>query len=128
MSFFNPVNITNKPGSRSILLEIVKNHEVLVISSMKMLERINSDKALSGFIELPNVQFEHGFHSNPSLTDMAEIAKKYSSNKLDLIIGIGGGSAMDVAKIASVAIPAMSNGIHLSGLLVMLVFFLDLNP
>jgi len=117
MSFYNPVNIINKPGSRSTVLEILKNHEVLVICSTKMLERINSDKVLNGFIELPNIQFEHGFDSNPSLTDMTEIAKKYSSNKVDLILGIGGGSAMDVAKISSVTIPAMSNGINLSGLL-----------
>jgi alcohol dehydrogenase len=117
MSFFNPVNITNKPGARSALLEVVQNLEVLVICSAQMLKRINLDNILNGFADLPNLQFEHGFDSNPSLTDMVEIAEKYSSKKIDLVVGIGGGSAMDVAKIASVAIPAMSNGIHLSRLL-----------
>ena len=117
MSFFNPVNITNKRGARSVLLEVAKNREVLVICSAQMLERINSDKVLRGFIDQSNIKFEHGFDSNPSLTDMAEIAEKYSTDKVDLILGIGGGSAMDVAKIASVTIPAMNKEIHLSELL-----------
>jgi len=117
MTFFNPVHITNKPGSRSALFEIVRNLDVLVICSAQMLERINLDKTLRGFIDLPNLQFEHNFASNPSLTDMSRIAKKYSSKKIDLVLGIGGGSSMDVAKITSVTIPAMSNEIHLSELL-----------
>lgn len=117
MSFFNPVHVTNRPGARSALLEAVDNVEVLVICSVQMINRIKLDNVLNGFIDLPNLQFEHGFGSNPSLTDMSEIAKKYSSKKIDLVLGIGGGSAMDVAKIVSVAIPAMSNEIHLSGLL-----------
>tara|TARA_B100001250_G_scaffold414529_1_gene453591 strand:- start:2289 stop:3428 length:1140 start_codon:yes stop_codon:yes gene_type:complete len=117
MTFSNPVHITNKPGARSALFEVVKNVNVLVICSAEMLERINLDNALRGFVDLPNLQFEHDFVSNPSLTDMSEIAKKHSSKKIDLVLGIGGGSAMDVAKISSVTIPAMSNGIHLSELL-----------
>ena len=82
MSFFNPVHVTNKPGARSALLEVVDNVEVLVICSMQMINRIKLDNVLSGFVDLPNLQFEHGFDSNPSLTDMSEIAKKYSSKKL----------------------------------------------
>ena len=61
--------------------------------------------------------FEHGFECNPALTDMIEISNKYRDSSLDLIIGLGGGSAMDVAKIASVTISAIKRDIHLDDLL-----------
>jgi alcohol dehydrogenase len=63
------------------------------------------------------VIFEHGFESNPSLTDIIEISNKYRDRSLDLIVGLGGGSAMDVAKIASVSIPAIRKGMHIDDLL-----------
>ena len=81
------------------------------------IKQIKFDSVLKNFSSLPNLQFEHGFDSNPSLTDMSKIAEKYFSKKIDLIIGLGGGSSMDVAKILSVTIPAKSKGIHISELL-----------
>ena len=117
MNFFNPVNIINKPGARLALVEIVKNAESLVICSEQTLNRLNLDSVLKSISSLPNLQFEHGFDSNPSLTDMSKIAEKYFSKKIDLVIGLGGGSAMDVAKILSVTIPAKSKGIHISELI-----------
>jgi alcohol dehydrogenase len=69
------------------------------------------------------VTFEHGFESNPSLTDINDISNKYRNSSLDLIVGLGGGSAMDVAKIASVSIPAIRKGIHIDDLLKDLALF-----
>ncbi len=117
MNFFNPVHITNKPGARLVLFEAVKNFKVLVICSEQMKKRISLDSLLKDFVSLPNLQFEHGFDSNPSLSDMSKIAEKYILKKIDLVLGIGGGSAMDVAKITSVTIPALSKEIHISELL-----------
>jgi len=117
MNFFNPVHITNKPGARLALFEAVKNFKVLVICSEQMKKRISLDSLLKDFVSLPNLQYEHGFDSNPSLSDMSKIAEKYILKKIDLVLGIGGGSAMDVAKITSVTIPALSKEIHISELL-----------
>lgn len=117
MNFFNPVHITNKPGARLALFEAVKNFKVLVICSEQMKKRISLDSLLKDFVSLPNLQYEHGFDSNPSLNDMSKIAEKYILKKIDLVLGIGGGSAMDVAKITSVTIPALSKEIHISELL-----------
>ena len=60
---------------------------------------------------------EHGFENNPSLSDIIEISNKYRGSSLDLIIGLGGGSAMDVAKIVSVSIPAINKDIQIEDLL-----------
>ncbi len=117
MNFFNPVHVINKPGARLALLEAVNNLKVLVICSEQMKKRISLDKLLKDFVSLPNLQFEHGFESNPSLTKVSKIAEKYVLKKIDLVLGIGGGSAMDVAKITSLTIPALSKNIHISELL-----------
>ena len=117
MTFCNPVMVTNRPGARSLLLAAVDRAAVLVVCSEQMLGRMRSDNVLRGIVDLPNVRFEHGFGSNPSQKEMSVIADKYAEAGLDLIVGIGGGSAMDTAKIASAAIPAMANGVNLSDLL-----------
>lgn len=117
MSFCNPVMVANRPGARSLLRGAVERAAVLVVCSEQMLGRMRSDNVLRGIADLPNLRFEHGFGSNPSLKEMSVIADTYAEAGLDLIVGIGGGSAMDTAKISSAAIPAVSNGVNLSDLL-----------
>ena len=38
---------------------------------------------------------------------MVQISQKYKDISIDLIVGLGGGSTMDAAKVASVSIPAV---------------------
>jgi len=117
MNFYNPVGITMYPGARAELVEICADASVLVFCSESMVARLRGDKYLGGFLSSGNVEFEHGFSSNPSLTDMTGIAARYASQRIDFIIGLGGGSAMDVAKISAVAIPAFERGFSLTELL-----------
>ena len=106
MNFLNPVDITIYPGARSELLKYSQGLNVLIFCTEGMLARLNKDNALGGLLGSRHIQFEHNFTSNPSLKDMMLIADKYFSKEIDAIWGIGGGSTMDVAKIASVTLPS----------------------
>jgi alcohol dehydrogenase len=117
MNYFNPVQLVFGSLVRRKITEECIGKNVLIICSSTAYNRYSKDPELSALFNLANVTFEHGFESNPSLTDIMEISHKYRDRSLDLIVGLGGGSAMDVAKIASVSIPAIRKGMHIDDLL-----------
>ena len=117
MNYFNPVRLVFGCLVRKEIIKECIGKNVLIICSLTAYNRYTNDPELSALFSLASVTFEHGFECNPALTDMIEISNKYRDSSLDLIIGLGGGSAMDVAKIASVTIPAIKRDIHLDDLL-----------
>jgi alcohol dehydrogenase len=117
INYFNPVKLVFGSLARKKILDECVGRSVLVICSSTAYSRYSNDSELSGLFSLARVEFEHGFESNPSLTDIIKISDKYRDSSLDLIVGLGGGSAMDVAKIVSVSIPAIKKAIHIDDLL-----------
>lgn len=117
MEYFNPVKIYFSKGIRADLVAKCEGKEVLIICTNSAFNRFKQDIKLSNFFLLENCKFEHGFSSNPGLLEIINITEKYNDINFDLIIGLGGGSAMDVAKIISVSIPAYKNGISINRLL-----------
>ncbi|MDB4151161.1 phosphonoacetaldehyde reductase [Pseudomonadales bacterium] len=117
MNYFNPVKLVFGSLARRKIAEECVGKSVLIICSSTACNRYRNDPELRALFSLSSVIFEHGFESNPSLTDIIKISNKYRDSALDLIVGLGGGSAMDVAKIASVSIPAIRKGIHTDDLL-----------
>lgn len=117
MNYFNPVQLVFGSLVRRKITEECIGKNVLIICSSTAYNRYSKDPELSALFSFASVIFEHGFESNPSLTDIIEISHKYRDRSLDLIVGLGGGSAMDVAKIASVSIPAIRKGMHIDDLL-----------
>lgn len=117
MHYFNPVKLVFGSLVRRKITEECVGKSVLIICSSTAYDRYSKDPELSALFSFASVTFEHGFESNPSLTDIIKISNKYRDSALDLIVGLGGGSAMDVAKIASVSIPAIRKGIHIDDLL-----------
>ena len=106
MKFHNPVKLEFGNGIRKKIIDYCSNKRVLVFCSESAIDRYKYDKSLNALFTMQDVTFEHAFTNNPSLSDMLDISKKYHSHNIEVIIGIGGGSAMDVAKIASVSIPS----------------------
>lgn len=117
MEFYNPVQLIIGSGVRKNIIKECLDKRVLVFCTKSAYERYKQYCDLNSLFALPNLIFEHAFHSNPSIADMIDISLKYKSNSIDLIIGLGGGSTMDVAKIACVSIPAQQKGIKISDLL-----------
>jgi len=117
MEYFNPVNLIFGSRVRTRIVAECVGKRVLMICSSTAYSRCKKDPELKTLFSCARTQFEHGFESNPSLADITKISNKYQDSSFDLIIGIGGGSAMDVAKIASVSIPAFQKGIIIDELL-----------
>jgi alcohol dehydrogenase len=106
MAFHNPVKVDFGKGSRSGFLTNIGGQTGLIICSENAKFRLKSDHILCSLLELENISFEHRFSSNPSLIEIEDIVEDFSARDLDFVAGLGGGSAMDVAKILSVALAA----------------------
>lgn len=117
MEFYNPVSLILGSGVREKIAEECIDKNVLIFCTASAFKRHKQDHALTALMAQPNIVFEHAFDSNPSLSDIVEISRKYRNNSIDLIIGLGGGSAMDVAKIACVSIPAYQISLEVHDLL-----------
>ena len=117
LKFYNPVSLIIGSGVRKKIADECLDKHVLIFCTASAFKRHSKDPCLNEVFAQPNVMFEHSFDSNPSLLDVIKISDKYKDSSLDLIVGLGGGSAMDVAKIASVSIPANEIGIDINDLL-----------
>ena len=127
MEYYNPVRLILGSGVRAKISEECTERRVLIFCTETAFARHKQDQALNSLLALPNVIFEHAFGSNPSITDIAAISQKYQKTNIDLVIGLGGGSAMDVAKIACVSIPAYQKGLEIDGLLADSKLFFSFN-
>jgi alcohol dehydrogenase len=118
MEFHNPVEVLNLRDCRERMVNDISNYNsILIICSESALKRFKQDHILKSFFKLKNISIEHNFSSNPALDEILEISQKYISQNFDTIIGMGGGSSMDVAKILSATIPALKLGHNINDLL-----------
>jgi phosphonate metabolism-associated iron-containing alcohol dehydrogenase len=117
MEYYNPVRLILGSGARAKIVEECIDRSVLIFCTASAFARHKKDHALNSLIALPNIMFEHAFSSNPSLLEIEGISRKYLNSSIDLIVGLGGGSAMDAAKIACVSIPAYQKGLDIDDLL-----------
>lgn len=92
-------------------IEIGEKERILVIAS----ERARSLRALSqNVLSGRLVQWYSDFSSNPSLASACQAAALASKFQPSVIIGLGGGSAMDVAKAARVLPPSIATALEMA--------------
>ena len=127
MQFYNPVNLIIGSGVRREIGQECINKQVLLFCTKSAYVRYKQDPVLRELFEIPSLALESSFDSNPSLSDMKEISIKYKDSNMDLIVGLGGGSAMDVAKIACISIPAQQIGLNINDLLTNSEIFSTIN-
>ena len=116
-SYYNPVKIITGSECRKVLNNILRKKSRLIFLSRSALQRYSKDPHVTDILFDELTHLESGFSSNPSITEIKTIAKKYSSLDIEVIIGFGGGSAMDIAKLATLAVPAFKKGIGIDELL-----------
>ncbi|HEX3039716.1 MAG TPA: iron-containing alcohol dehydrogenase family protein [Caproiciproducens sp.] len=99
-SFYMPVNIQFENGITRKLSEHVKGNNVLLICD-PFLYKSGVAKSLGDCMTGKNVAYFSEVEPNPSCESVDKAAETARGIQADCVIGLGGGSAMDVSKIVS---------------------------
>jgi phosphonate metabolism-associated iron-containing alcohol dehydrogenase len=106
--FWNPVRITFGPDSLQKLPEIfagLPGRRVALITDRSILDAVGIADRLTAWVGNRELSIFDGAEPNPSVTN-AQAAVDFSRKSgAEVILGIGGGSALDVAKIVAATIP-----------------------
>ncbi|MEG0591845.1 MAG: phosphonoacetaldehyde reductase [Coprobacillus sp.] len=99
--FYNPVKIYQGVDclqELSTVIEKINSHKVLLLTYNQ--EIINHVVIKDMLSHLKDVEVIHHVMevSNPDLSDLHELYTKTNENQIDLVIAVGGGSVLDVAK------------------------------
>lgn len=102
---FKPVNIHFGRGCRSLLGEEVFKKNVLIVCSPRGRKKIEADTLLNNIINnAKNIIWIDNVEPNPDLSKLQNSINSLSFLNIDCIIGFGGGSAIDSAKVFSIAL------------------------
>jgi alcohol dehydrogenase class IV len=105
----NITNIYYGPGSRLLLQKSLGAYKnILIVSSANGRKRILKERSIVAALEEKNLNWVDSINSYPTLEQMSVILENESNSKVDVILGIGGGSVLDVAKIISALLPMKS--------------------
>jgi alcohol dehydrogenase len=97
----NPVRIDF--GSIKNLSKYVNGEHVLLVTSSGFLARGVVDR-LKDYLQPVNITLVDNIKPNPDWRDLDEIIEKNKNKNIDCIIGLGGGSVIDSAKILAATI------------------------
>ena len=114
-NYQNPVNIIFGCGSRKLLKDTVKNLKILIICSKRGRKFIENDPFLLPITK--DSKWIDSVTSNPSLDKIQEELDKNDFKDIEIIIGFGGGSAIDTAKAVAAGISLNSKTNKLSDLI-----------
>jgi len=101
----NPVRICFGRGCRQSLTEILAGQQVLIVCSPRGRQQLESDPLLGP--ALPNAKrlvWMDTVETNPDLNLLQDEAKRLLDVQVDCVIGFGGGSAIDSAKVFALAL------------------------
>lgn len=102
--FYNPVRLSVGRGCRAELLAQVQGKRLLLVTSKRGREQLLSDPVLG---ILPNdckLHWVDTITTNPALADLQDCIHDQANTDFDAVIGFGGGSAMDAAKVLRLAL------------------------
>jgi alcohol dehydrogenase class IV len=93
-----------EPGALKKLRPIIRalrGTRILIVTGKKLPEMIGAKELLDSVLASYEVEFFTDFSANPTYEDIQRAAERLKTFAPDAIVALGGGSAMDVAKIAS---------------------------
>jgi phosphonate metabolism-associated iron-containing alcohol dehydrogenase len=125
---WNPCEIYFGRGSRKILSDELGGRSCLVVSSARGRDQMIRDPNLSSFVNTPSVEWLDTVKPTPDVKDLQTAINAFKGCSFDAIVGFGGGSAMDSAKVLAVALSSEAKDIELSTLLKKPVLHDNLKP
>lgn len=113
----NPVDISFGSGCRARLLEYLEGEKALIVASKRAVQQLQADPYLSSIMGSDQVLWDNSVMANPDLVHLSHRIRKFAQKKITLVVGIGGGSAIDSAKAMAVGIAAVNAGYSLAELI-----------
>jgi len=107
---YNPVSIYFGRGCREYLVDELTNQRCLLVASARGRRQMCSDSILGSLVNRPQNQWVDTVRSNPDMNDLQRDVDGLGGQTFDAIIGFGGGSALDTAKVLSVSLAPEING------------------
>lgn len=115
--FHNPVRLAVGRGCRAGLVTQVRGKTVLVVTTQRGRTHIENDHLLDTLTKHCTVQWVDNVTENPALADLQAIIDTLVGTSFDAVIGFGGGSALDAAKVLKLALHADCKGLPLAQLI-----------
>lgn len=106
--FWNPVRITFGPGSLKRLPELIASlpgREVALIADPVVLRKLELQDRIAALLPERQLRVFDQFSPNPEVAEAQAAANFVRESGAGVVLGIGGGSALDVAKVAAAATP-----------------------
>ncbi len=93
------------------ILEKTKKKNILLVTGKNSFESCGAKRKLQWLFKQYNVTHFYDFQTNPDSLDVLKGIKFFNENNCDLIISLGGGSAIDMAKLINYYQKGTSNAI-----------------
>ena len=116
-SYFNPVRIFFGKGARARVLELLVTNRILVVTTARGRRQLEQDDLLAPLLVSGALLWMEDVETNPGLLGLQAAIDRFKSESFDAVIGFGGGSAIDSAKVLAVALSPELNGTPLATLL-----------
>ncbi len=106
--FWNPVKVTFGPGSLEKLPEILAElpgRRVTLVTDGAILQELGIRDQVASLVGDRELSVYDGVRPNPEVTQAQEAVDFAREHGAEIILGIGGGSALDTAKVVAATLP-----------------------
>jgi alcohol dehydrogenase len=111
---YSPTEIQFGEGIRVQLPKLINNSKTLIVTSKRGRKQLCNDPLLADLAMKDSISWIDDISSNPGLEYLQNWISKLNNKIFDVIIGFGGGSAIDAAKIMSAVMAQSINERNLS--------------
>lgn len=117
-TFYNPVVLHVGRGCRKKVMALAQEASVLIVTTARGRKQAEADEVLGQFLMVcASVHWIDSVTENPDLHYLQEQIDSLRQRKFSLVIGFGGGSAIDAAKALSIGLSSKLTSFKLAELI-----------